>query len=687
VVEAEGLRLAVESRGLPDTLLSGVRIAPDVRADTIRLAFTPRGVTATSNGSRASAAYGEPLEVRGVRFTVAGEPEVAEAALRVLPRHEAVERVAQRLRVRPRDGTDVVDVEFTAFDALLAQRVVNAVAHEFVRHNTAAARQQSIRRRRFVEEQLVYTDSLLAEAQRALSEFRTRERVYSSRERFAAQQRGLMGLEVRRQELDADRRMYRRLLEQLRQARQSDSRDELHALVSSPGIAANPVVAQMYRQLVQYEQARDSLAIGRWSRAATNPDVERLNTLIGTTETRIEGAVRSHITEVEARLAALDELQARSAVEMEGLPVTEAEEMRLVEEAETVRGMADHLRQEHQRARIAEAVEAGQVELLDLAHAPGAPLGSRRSLKLALGLILGLMLGAGLAFLVESLNTSIRRREELEGRLGVSGLGVIPRISPAAWNGRKPFLRFRGIRPHRNGAAPRSATLVTATEGRSGGAEAYRTLRTNLLFSQAVRSLRRMVVTSSSAAEGKTTTSANLAITFAQQGMRVLLVDCDLRRPQIHAAFGLPREPGLTQLVLGHADAAEVVRETEIPGLHVLTCGTLPPNPSELLGGERMRAVLETLGLHYDLVMMDTPPLAAAADAAILGRQSDGVLLVVRAGATERGAAEQAVQQLHAVGARIVGAVLNDPDAKVPMYGGYYGYYASYYGEEAGAGV
>ncbi|HSH45336.1 MAG TPA: CpsD/CapB family tyrosine-protein kinase, partial [Longimicrobiales bacterium] len=194
--------------------------------------------------------------------------------------------------------------------------------------------------------------------------------------------------------------------------------------------------------------------------------------------------------------------------------------------------------------------------------------------------------------------------------------------------------------------------------------------------------IQRLVITSASEAEGKTTTAANLAVTFAQQGVRVLLVDCDLRRPQIHNTFGVLRSPGITELVLGHDTAADAVRETAVEGLHVLPSGTLPPNPSELLGGERVQEVLDDLGRGYDMVILDTPPLLAASDAAILGSRSDGVVLVVRAGQTEKGAAQQAVEQLHVVGARILGAVLNDPDAKVPQYGGHY-YYHKYYGEES----
>jgi capsular exopolysaccharide synthesis family protein len=169
-----------------------------------------------------------------------------------------------------------------------------------------------------------------------------------------------------------------------------------------------------------------------------------------------------------------------------------------------------------------------------------------------------------------------------------------------------------------------------------------------------------------------------MAVSFAQQGMRVLIVDCDLRRSRLHKMFSIPREPGLTEFVLGQLDQDAVIRETGVTGLYVLPSGQLPPNPSELLGGQKMRVGLAKLSEAFDLVVLDTPPLLAASDAAILATLADGVVMVVRAGVTEIEAGQQAIQQLASVGARVVGAVLNDPDSKVRKYGGYYKYeYAS----------
>lgn len=664
VVERTGLRLHSPSRGFAVSALEGVAVAADAPPDTLSLRFGRSEVIVRGVAGEARVAYGAPVEVGGVRFTVPARPEgVEEAEVVVLSPWEAEDRVLEGLKARPREETDVVDVTFTASDPRLAQAVVNAAVEVFREADARAAQAQARRRRIFIEEQLAETDSILAEAQLALSEFRRREQVYSSGDKFAAQQVGLMGLEVRREELDADRRMYRSLLDRLKRADSGVAEQGLRTLVSTPGIAENAVVAQLFARLVAYESARDSMVAA--GSVATNPDMQRLEAQLASVRSRLAEAVESHVAALDARIAALDDLRQRSVAEFRTLPATEAEEARLVQRVETVRKVSDQLREEYQRSRIAEAVEAGQVEVVDWAAVPRKPIGSGRALKLVLGLVLGLMLGSGVAFLREHLDTAVRSRSELEGLLHVPGLALIPRIAPS-----------RSARPRSSAGRQDDAqeALVTVTEARSAGAEAFRTLRTNLIFSQAVQAIKTMVVTSAGPSEGKTTTSANLAVTFAQQGLRVLLVDGDLRRSRLHQVFGLPREPGLTEALIGREPIEDVIRATAVQGLDILPAGTLPPSPPELLGGARMRELLAELARRYDVVVLDAPPVHAASDASILGTLADGVLMVVRVGRTHREAALAAVQQLQSLGVRVVGAVLNDPEARAARYGEIYAY-------------
>jgi capsular exopolysaccharide synthesis family protein len=212
--------------------------------------------------------------------------------------------------------------------------------------------------------------------------------------------------------------------------------------------------------------------------------------------------------------------------------------------------------------------------------------------------------------------------------------------------------------------------LVTIRDPRSPAAEAYRTLRTNIQFASLDKPLRTLLATSSAPDEGKSTTIANIAVTVAQSERRVLLVDCDLRRPTLHTMFGLPNEAGLTSLILD--DEGRIpVQKTDVPGLLVLTSGPLPPRPADILGSRRMEAVIAQLRDHADMVLFDTPPVNAVTDAAILATKVDGVLLVFRSGTTKRDRAHDARRQLEKVNANIVGVVLTDVKGE-DRYG-YYG--------------
>lgn len=680
VVDLAGLRVRTASDGVSRRQLRDIQVAADATADSVLVSFGETQFTASADGQERQAAYGQPVAISGVAFSVRSRPEAERAVLYVVSREEAILGLLEQFAARPQERTDAIYLEYTDPDPYLAEQVVNTTAETFQAVNAQAAQQEARRRRTFVEEQLRQNDSVLTELQVALGAFRSREQLYSSRETFGAQQAALMSLDVRREELDADRRVYQSLLTEVARPRRGVAPGgELRALAASPGIASNPVIGQLYSQLVQFESARDSLTTGKWRSAAGSPDVQRLDSLIATTEAKVLAAVRSQVDALSARIAALDQLRSRNAAELRNLPTTEVEEARLAQQVQTLGKVGDQLREELQKARIAEAVEAGQVEIIDRAILPSVSVGTGRVRKVVFGLLLGLMLGGGTALLLDNLNTSITRREEVEQVLRVPGLATIPQLGSRTNHTR--LARVVAIGTGKEPARAHQTELVTISDFRSAGAEAFRTLRTNLIFSQVTDTLRSVVVTSSLPGEGKTTTAANLAVAYAQQGLQVLLIDCDLRRPRLHKVFELPASPGVTELALGHTALGEAVRRTSVEGLFLLPSGTLPPNPSELLGGARMRNTLQGLSQRFDLLILDSPPLHAAADAAIVGREVDGVLLVVRAGQTERGAAQQAVQQLVTVGARIVGAVLNDADAKVPQYGGYY--YNDYYGDEA----
>jgi capsular exopolysaccharide synthesis family protein len=213
-------------------------------------------------------------------------------------------------------------------------------------------------------------------------------------------------------------------------------------------------------------------------------------------------------------------------------------------------------------------------------------------------------------------------------------------------------------------------TLITLTDPRSPISEAYRTLRTNLSFSSLDEPIRTLVVTSAAPDEGKSTTVANLAVTMAQGGKKTILVDCDLRRPTLHEIFNLPVEPGLTNLLLEEGDQ-QIVHNTEVEGLQVLTSGPLPPNPADLLGSQKIDQIISQLASSADIVLFDAPPVIAVTDATVLGSKVNGVLLVINAGKTRREHAARARELLDRAKVRIIGAALTNAP-KDSSIGGYY---------------
>ena len=694
VVDSLGLQLNSITPEFGANKLDKIWVNPQAGNDTIQVTFYQNGIKARLANRESRARYGDAVDLGSVRFAVTAVPEVATASLVVIPRQMAADKLMNGLSVAPRAGTDIIDVSYMSSNPRLAQRVVNTTVTVFKQLSILTAKEKSTRRREFLETQLKQTDSMLARAQSDLAAFRSRQQLASSKDALDRRQTDIMTLESRRAELEADRSTFGALLAQLKKGGDANESEALRALASSPAMAENPKVSEYYHQLEVNQYKLDSMTTGPWRAAPTNPDLIQLKSLIASTKGRLSQAVSGHVATLDARIGALRRLGAQSGASLQLLPAIAEEEARLNGRVQSLTSTSDDVRRDYQKARMAEEVEAGDLDVVDLAGTPYEALWATAPLKLALGLLLGLLLGTGGAFLLEALNTSIRKPEDLEHALHVPGLAVIPRLasgSPAA--PRRGLLR-PGKRAELESKSGNASALGTLTQPFSIGVEAFRMLRTSLVWCEQGDNMKTLVVTSAAPGEGKTLTSANLSVTFAYDGLRVLLVDCDVRRPRLHGLFQVPRSPGLMELLTptyngsdasqsltfnpsaGRTDSGrpvtDVIRPTTVRGLSLLTCGALPTNPSGLLSGVRMRVLLQELAKSFDLVILDTPPVLATADAGILASLADGVLLVVRAGQTDRVAAKRAHQQLVNVGARVVGTVLNDPGGEVSQYGDYY---------------
>lgn len=220
-------------------------------------------------------------------------------------------------------------------------------------------------------------------------------------------------------------------------------------------------------------------------------------------------------------------------------------------------------------------------------------------------------------------------------------------------------------------------SLITHEQTKSPISEAYRTLRTNVQFTSVDSKTKKIMITSSGPREGKSTTVANLAVSIAQAGKSVLVIDADLRNPSQHKLFQIGNSEGLSSFLIQDQDERSFIKETIVPGVKVLTGGPIPPNPAELVGSQRMKRLIKEVSEQFDVVLIDTPPIIAVTDAAILAQEVDGVILVIASGEVNKEYAQRAKEQLDIVGAKILGAVINKADIKTSEYYYYYYYHGT----------
>ena len=684
VVDSLGLQMQSQTPGFYMGFFADVHVAPTAPPSTLEFHFSPSHFVVYNFRDTIVADYGKPVTISGATFTMPHSPGFVSAKLGIVQRDDAVDQVLGGLDAKPRDMTSVIDISYTTDDPYVAREVASAVAQVYKAENAQSSRQQSHRRRVFIESQLKVTDSLLDIAQSRIADYRRGALAYSAKDKYATEQTDLAALNVRAETLREQRTAYQTLLDAL----QRNERGDLNALRTLAFVvdpSGNASVNSLYTDLMRYENARDSLTTGAFAHTDKHPAVEQVDARISSTVPQLETAVQNQLAVLDGQMAAVRSQQNRRADQIAAIPSSEETEQRLLRDADNIQKMSDKLNDELQIAKISEAVEAGDVEIVDLAQFPAGSIGAGRRRKLTYGAFLGFLLGVGLTVLTDRLNASVRRWEDLETVMHVPGLALIPQIAGEGsdtWNSRVRNTAHRflpSLVPQRGLVTDEvGSELVMVNDVRSSSAESYRKLMTNLMYSASQPGLKVVVVTSASAGEGKTTTVCNLAVAFAQQGRRVVLIDADLRRARVHDVFGLGIEPGLTDVLVGNATIEQGIRPSGIAGLSILPAGTLPPNPLEFLGGERMRDLLVTLRERFDVVLIDTPPVLVTADAALMGVQADGVVIVVRAGKSERQAARHAVEQIVHVGGRMLGAVLNDPDARTPRYGRYGDYYYGY---------
>jgi len=413
-------------------------------------------------------------------------------------------------------------------------------------------------------------------------------------------------------------------------------------------------------------------------RTATERLAESRAALLGEVR-NIQGAVERDlavVTREEKTEEGLFEATRKRAVE---LNMKEIEYHRLDRSRDENEKLFSMLLERMKDADIARMMRVNNIRIVDLAKEPVVPVRPRVSVMVGLGTFVGLLFGVAIAWILERMDTSIKTPDDIESNLGIPFLGLLPVVDDSDEN---PYSRRKGGRRRKKKlpSPDDHAELVVHDRPLSGVAEAARSIRTNLLFMNPDRPYRKLLVSSAGPSEGKTTVACSIAIALAQGGQRVCIVDCDLRRPRLHRIFDRAGDAGLTNLLVGDAQLDDITKPTQIDNLWSIPSGPIPPNPADVLNSERFRSFLSSLGDRFDRIVIDSPPLVAVTDAAILSTLVDGTVFVVRAFRTNRNLSAHGLRSIRDVDGRIVGAVLNAVNLDKHEYAHYYHYY--YYKRE-----
>ncbi len=365
----------------------------------------------------------------------------------------------------------------------------------------------------------------------------------------------------------------------------------------------------------------------------------------------------------ENNLKAAFEAQKREALDLNQSAI---QYQILKREADTNKELYNGLLQRLKETGVSASLTASNIQVLDRAEVPKAPFKPRKTMNIMLSIIVGLLGGIGLAFFTEYLDNTIKTPEDIEKRVCLPPLGLVPQHANT-----------------NNNEALQKVEYIAHSDGRSPIAEAYRSIRTFLLLSTGGKPPRVMTVTSPARDEGKTTTVINTAISLTKSDVKVLIIDADMRQPRLHRIFDLDNTVGLSAFLSGNVEFGDgLIKESDIQNLDIITSGPIPPNPAELLSSYRFSELIHSLYPLYNFIIIDTPPVMGISDSLIVSSQTDGVIMVVKSGKTPKEAAQEARRMLEGVNAKILGVVLNSVSQADMRYSYYYNYYRYYYTDE-----
>jgi capsular exopolysaccharide synthesis family protein len=583
--------------------------------------------------------------------------------------------------------SNIINIIVTSGNPMFAQRLANTIASVYKEERSLDLNKRTIEAKKFIESQLKIIKQKLRNSEEAVKSFREKNKLISLSARTSSMLGQAASLQAAYDKAKAD-------CQKIIDADRMLERAKDKPLTSKTSFYINEA-SSLYKSLndrvVQLMLKRDTLLL---TFTKNYPQVVEINGQIREMVLNMKTQLSSQEKVLAENIRTLKKKIDKADEQIMVLPEKGLALARLERNVKVNMEVYTLLEKKYQESLIKEAEKIEEVKIVKPALEPTAPVNPPKTVETSIvGTIIGLILGIVFAFIIETFDTSIGAIEEVEELLGVPVLGIIPYVSIQEI---KAILDEKYPEGVDEAIAERHARLISHFAPKSVLTESFRALRTNLSFTSLEKDIKTIVFTSSSPREGKTTSVVNLAITMAQAGNKVLLVEGDFRKPVISRMFGIDQAPGLTDVILGNYKWRDVVRTvTDImmgkmsvddimrtPGidnLHIITSGILPPNPAELAGSKSISEFIEDVRSEYDMVLIDAPPVLAATDAAILGSRTDGVILVYQVGKISRSTLKRAKAQLDNVRANVVGIVLNGMKAEIsPDFSGY-DYYKQYY--------
>jgi len=596
----------------------------------------------------------------------------------------AVESFKSNLKVDLSPNTRIVEVHYRSPDPQMAANIVNTLMQTYVENNYKARFESTMQASDWLTKQLIDLQMKLETDEEKVVRFQKEHEILGTDEKQNIIMSKLDELNKALTEAESER-MDKEALYRLVE---SGDPNAIAASSGSVSVGSNSQSASVLLDNLRAKKADLKIQVADLNTqfgpaypklAQLNNQLKEVDAEMDSELKKILSALRGQYTTALERENMLRDAFEKQKQEANKLNESAIEYSMLKREADTSRELYDGLLEKLKEAGVAAGLKSNNYRIVDNARPPQAPIEPDIPRNLLFAVVLGLASGVGLAFVLEALDSTVRTTEQAQLISGLSSLGMIPLGSKAAREGSNPKRLVIAT-------SKEAVELVTQARPQSQMAESYRALRTSLLLSNLGAPPKVIMVTSALPQEGKTTTSINTAVVLAQKGVRVLLIDADLRRPSIHKTLGMGPHSGLSNVLTGSTTLDQaIVRTALLPNLFVLPAGTPPPNPAELLASPNMRDVLQQLREHYDHVVIDTPPSLSVTDAVVLSPRADAVILVIRSGQTSKTALRRSRDILFQVNAKLVGVLLNAVDLSSPDYYYYYEYqgkYSGYYRNE-----